>query len=400
MGVNRNADEIRRLLSEYAAGTISDADRRILMTAALEDQDLFNSLAVEQPLADLMTDPESRSELRNALVEQRPRRFAWLRAPWPMTAAATAMIALLAVLVTLYMPQSPLAPETRMDIRKAEAPAPSALPAAQPSFSDKPAGGIAGTSPGGATPDLLGQTDKGKVASIAVGPQEIAKKAEGGAAGGVGSGLAPSKDVRELRAEKAAAPAVTPPPAAGAAVGGVPGGVVGGVVGGIMPPGEAAKAARDVNAVPTAENESMQMRRESRLLQSAAAQALSYSLLRREADGQFQEVPHDTRFTSGDAARLKLQVSASGYLTVAEYSEDGSWRLIFPLDGSFAAHFEAQSILLLPASQAWEFGPTPRDRKLIAVFTNDPHPPVISAGGTINRPEKGTILDIILRTAP
>jgi len=87
------AEEVRRLLSEYAPGRSSDSDRRMLMAAALEDQALFDALAIEQPLADLMADPASRRELLEALEEERDRRgFAWWWKRLPMTAAATAMI--------------------------------------------------------------------------------------------------------------------------------------------------------------------------------------------------------------------------------------------------------------------------------------------------------------------
>ena len=55
--------EIRHLLGGYATGTLTDDERERLFAAALDDQALFDALAEEQPLKDLLDDPESRGYL-------------------------------------------------------------------------------------------------------------------------------------------------------------------------------------------------------------------------------------------------------------------------------------------------------------------------------------------------
>ncbi len=55
--------EIRHLLDGYATGTLTEAERARLLAAALEDQALFDALAEEQVLKDLLDDPESRGYL-------------------------------------------------------------------------------------------------------------------------------------------------------------------------------------------------------------------------------------------------------------------------------------------------------------------------------------------------
>ena len=55
--------EIRHLLGGYATGTLTDDERARLFAAALDDQALFDALAEEQPLKDLLDDPESRGYL-------------------------------------------------------------------------------------------------------------------------------------------------------------------------------------------------------------------------------------------------------------------------------------------------------------------------------------------------
>lgn len=55
--------EIRHLLGGYATGTLTEAERAKLFAAALEDQTLFDALAEEQSLKELLDDPEARGYL-------------------------------------------------------------------------------------------------------------------------------------------------------------------------------------------------------------------------------------------------------------------------------------------------------------------------------------------------
>jgi hypothetical protein len=64
-----SSDEIRQLLGGYATGTLTDEERRLLFEAALKDQELFESLADEEALRDVLSDPICRDELMEALEE-------------------------------------------------------------------------------------------------------------------------------------------------------------------------------------------------------------------------------------------------------------------------------------------------------------------------------------------
>ena len=64
--------EIRHLLGGYATGTLTDDERARLFAAALDDQALFDALAEEQPLKDLLDDPESRGYLLAELDQPAP----------------------------------------------------------------------------------------------------------------------------------------------------------------------------------------------------------------------------------------------------------------------------------------------------------------------------------------
>ena len=50
-------EEIQKLLGGYATDTLSEAERRALFEAALEDQELFDALAKEQALREVFEDP-------------------------------------------------------------------------------------------------------------------------------------------------------------------------------------------------------------------------------------------------------------------------------------------------------------------------------------------------------
>jgi hypothetical protein len=60
--------DIEKLLGGYAAGILTEEEKRELFTAALEDQRLFDALAHEEALRELMADPRARAELLDALA--------------------------------------------------------------------------------------------------------------------------------------------------------------------------------------------------------------------------------------------------------------------------------------------------------------------------------------------
>lgn len=60
-------EDIRKLLGGYATGTLTAEERQALFEAALDDQELFDALAKEQPLRELLEDPAARARLLAAL---------------------------------------------------------------------------------------------------------------------------------------------------------------------------------------------------------------------------------------------------------------------------------------------------------------------------------------------
>ena len=64
-----NDADLKHLLGGYATNTLTPGERDRLFAAALEDQELFNALADEQALKEMLDDPESRGYLKEALAE-------------------------------------------------------------------------------------------------------------------------------------------------------------------------------------------------------------------------------------------------------------------------------------------------------------------------------------------
>jgi hypothetical protein len=92
-------------LALYASGRIGDDERRRLCAAALEDQGVFDALALEDAVRDVLNEPDVRRRLLE-LLEATPRRSkvatSWLR-PLALAASLTAV----ALTATLLWRQSP-----------------------------------------------------------------------------------------------------------------------------------------------------------------------------------------------------------------------------------------------------------------------------------------------------
>src|SRR6478672_2008184 len=92
-------EEIQNLLGGFATDTLTDRERELLFTASLTNQELFNALADEQALRELLSDPASRRQLLQALQPNEPGLFerltSWMRRPVSWAVAGSAMAALL-----------------------------------------------------------------------------------------------------------------------------------------------------------------------------------------------------------------------------------------------------------------------------------------------------------------
>jgi len=96
-------DEARKLLGGYATGSLTEAERTALFQAALEDQELFDDLAGEQVLKEVLDEPGVRQRLIAVLEPPRKHRV-WL---WATAAATVATAIVIGVVVTQRTPPPP-----------------------------------------------------------------------------------------------------------------------------------------------------------------------------------------------------------------------------------------------------------------------------------------------------
>jgi hypothetical protein len=99
----------RRLLGGWATDTLTEAERRELLRAALDDQALFDDLLQEEGLRGLLEDPAARHEILTALERPgRGERFrAWLSRPATVADLATVAAVLVVALVAYGVFRAP-----------------------------------------------------------------------------------------------------------------------------------------------------------------------------------------------------------------------------------------------------------------------------------------------------
>jgi hypothetical protein len=121
-------DEIRGLIGGYATNSLTDAERSALFEAALADQELFDELAREQTLKQLLEEPGVKARIVGALAP-RPRAW-WAKAGldkvWAWAAAGAFAIAVITGILLLKTPPQPEKPQ---EIAQVTAPEPPVLPA-------------------------------------------------------------------------------------------------------------------------------------------------------------------------------------------------------------------------------------------------------------------------------
>ena len=129
-------DDIQKLLGGYATGTLTPAEQDALFAAALDDQELFDALAREQSLRDLLRDPATKAQLL-ATLDEKPRA-GWLT--WWKPVAIGLSMAAISVVVVRQIPRTELQQAAAFKDSPApgvSAPASVPAPAAEPERSLK-----------------------------------------------------------------------------------------------------------------------------------------------------------------------------------------------------------------------------------------------------------------------
>jgi len=123
-----NREEIQKLLGGYATGTLTPEEQQVLFDAALDDQDLFDTLAREQALRDLLRDPACKAQLLAALDQKPLRWYERLAQSWRPIAAVVAMAGVGAIAVVVWQNGRAAKPELMAKYNPPALPSPVAQP--------------------------------------------------------------------------------------------------------------------------------------------------------------------------------------------------------------------------------------------------------------------------------
>lgn len=133
-----NREEVQKLIGGYATGTLTPEEQEALFAAALDDQELFDTLAREQALRDLLRDPAAKAHVLAALdrtPEVPEYQAPWYKSIWwrpALVAAAMAGVAAMVVVMT-WKPQHPAQPAMVAELKPtAQLKSPESLPAPAP----------------------------------------------------------------------------------------------------------------------------------------------------------------------------------------------------------------------------------------------------------------------------
>jgi hypothetical protein len=204
-------DDIRDLIGRYATGSLSSEERKRLFDAALDDQELFDELAREQELKQVIDEPGVRNRLIRAL-EPPKRRVPWILAVVPLAALSALLI------VFLMWP----APKPSQQVAVAKIPAPAVAPSevAPPEaarketvFKDAP---TTEPEPTGVPTPAKAKTAAGRVEPIVDQPSQEVEKRE------AAKKDAENKTADQKERDQLAAAAPAPPPPAARAMRALP----------------------------------------------------------------------------------------------------------------------------------------------------------------------------------
>ncbi len=308
--------EIEQLLGGYATGNLTAEERERLFTAALDDQELFDRLAREEPLRELLQDPVARGRLRAVLDSP---KLSWYKRWVPAAVAAALAGSALTLFVLERKPR-----EVRIDqiAQMKVPPVAERMPIPRdlqlPPLPERAA--AAPRSP---------RVSQSKRAEPASPPSVIASLKNAPAATET---LPAPPPAAPLPPTGAAPEAAADSPVRAQPMAGLPGGI-----GGVPPSAQNARALfYAVNLQPSAFRAQTQNRAETReaapkLAQPAAAPAanlgLRYEVLRKLASGELSGTdPRDLGV--GDEVVLRLEANDAGYLSVLERRSSGAWQIL------------------------------------------------------------------------
>ena len=285
-------DQARKLLGGYATNSLTEAERKALFEAALDDQELFNSLQQEEALKELLADPISRNQIQQALAEPPDARAAaaWWSRRWFWGGIAGAVAATVMMIAVIRS-------NDRLPSQVAQvAPAPPAATEPEPTPSSL-------QPPAEPKPQPRARTERPAK------PPAVAKAV---------TGSLRDSDIQE-KAQAAAAPPPPPPPPPTPTPAAAP-----------TPRMQALRSAPMAGAVNRMEAARGAAGVAGLASNFQGAANLRYSLLKRDPLGAFAASPTGAASQRGDALRLNVFSAIAGYLSLEQLDSAGVWTRLFP----------------------------------------------------------------------
>lgn len=305
-------DDIDKLLGGYATGTLTAGEREALFAAALEDQQLFEALAGEEPLRELLQDPIAKGRLLAGL-ERTPAPWyrQWLRpAAWAIPAAVMAAV-MVALIVERHASQQPV---TVAEVRQVRREMPVPVPSPVPQVLEKRAlPRLVKDQPAEAVPSVAAVPPPPPAAVPAAPPPQQAQ-----VSAVIGLAQQGQQGDATIRFQPAA-------------------GLVGGVAGQV--PVQDARALffgapGPVFQLNVVDSEKKRVTRPAAAPLAAVAAVpaphlgIRYRLLKKLPDGESAVVNPNEVFEVTDELVLRLETNKPGYLSVFERRPDGNWQAI------------------------------------------------------------------------
>lgn len=317
-------EDMVKLLGGYATGTLTGQEREALFHAALSNQELFNALADEQALKELLDDPDLRQQLLSRLQPARPpfaRRYAlWLGRPAAWAVAGGAAVALVIAFIALRLSGPVLTPEPPLEAMRDTSAAPEAAYSVRTPASPKAA---------------IRQETQAKQ------PEPESKEQPSGVARTPEKPALMARSRRSVEREELPAPPPLQEPAVEQSAGG---GAAGRFPAPAPPPPPAqmsqalpmAAQIRDVAGARELYYASQGRERAASNIKAKVASAVPrqtlgvrYSLLRSTGEGSYAEVDPRTILRTGEEIRLAVEPNEDGYLYVMLENTAGAWELLF-----------------------------------------------------------------------
>jgi hypothetical protein len=310
-----NHEQARKLLGGYATNSLTEAERKALFEAALDDQELFDALQQEEALKELLADPVSRNQVQHALA-QAPASdatgAAWWSRRWVwggLTAAVAATVLIVSV------------------IRSNEPPKEMARVQSTPQMS------VQDSTPAIPTPD------EPRLKQPEPAPRKVLRAARAAqpANGRTSTGAVSNAVTLQAPAAAAAPPVPPPPPQETATFGqqaqqGRSQGTIQGQIGAQAQSFREEQLARDGERPRAAKATSGGggFAVAPGLVADYKGPLLQYLFAKRDTTGADSPLPAGARPQPGDAIRLTVMPGVQGYLSLYQLDASGDWKRLFP----------------------------------------------------------------------